>query len=932
MTATDVAAAADAPPAGKDGSKKKKPSSFPRLPPPPPRDQLFLLASSIPVSCVEGEDAALRALKAGDLLRPVWLEQEEEEDAGEEGAEEGAPLVGLALAGDDADADGDGDQDSPPRVVATLRATCQNAAEALVSLCRPVPSLKGAARGVVRVSEGAASSQIPPSSSSSSSSAAAFSVSVALTPAALADAVTQPDEGYAETQFGRQLLSLLRWLKGEPFAMVSSSTSSSSATAATAAPSSSSSPPSTSSPSSSATLNAASLFEAIRPPRDAPRVRGWESIRGLAPALRPYQARAVGWMRRREAAEEEEEEEQEVKEDEGGGGGGGGGARHHPLWERVWEEGDAAPAVPAAPAAAPAAAAPASRRRGKATRGAAAGAKQQQQQQQKGEAPPQNTPRSIFVNRVTGRVSLEPFAPPPRVRGGILADEMGLGKTVELLALILKQRQEEEEEEKEEEERKRRKRSGGGRGGGGGRGKRDGGERVRGGEQRGPRARWTVRRAERERAERVECPCGARGPASLADDPLSSAALGLPPDSYWIQCDECDAWCHSACCGLSQRRRPREADGWACGGCLYARAAEVVVDAGDSDDADDADGKGKLSSSPSSSSSSGPSTTLIVCPTHIVGQWASELQRHAEPGALRVVVYEGQGGSGGGGRLVSRGGGDGAGAAATFHFAESLKEESGAVVLGGRDGGVVGAGDLAAADVVVVSYETLAREVHRSAAGETGDAVVVAASVSASSAAAAASASAKSLRAPKRYAALPTPLTRLVWGRAVLDEAQEVESGTTGAAALASRLAARRRWAVTGTPCGAGGTGGVDDLFGLFAFLRAEPWGFSQRVWREGLVRPAAAAWGSQSSSSSSSSSSAAAKAARDRLLAAMAPARGGLLWRSSKADVAGELRLPPQRQASTALALSAVERHFYDLAHDRTARWARSVPSSRAA
>ena len=789
--------------------------AFPRLPVPPPRDQLFVLASSIPVSSAVVEDGEVAAavstpLKAGDLLLPVWLEEAGEED-GEGTEEEGTTLVGLVLAL--ALADAEDDSSSPPRVVATLRTPSWQAANALVYLCRPTQKTPGP-RGIVRVSS---DDEKRESSAASPLSSSTFSVSLSLTRAALAeDAATHPDEGYAETQLGRQLLPLLCWLRGGAFALSSPSSVSSSS-----AP-----PPS----SHSATLDAASLFEAIRPPGDAPCVAGWDNggIRGLNPSLRPYQARAVGWMVSRE------EEVEEVKEEAEGAGEG-----NHPLWERVWEEDEAAPAAAAAPAPAPAPAS-ASRRRGKATRGAAAAA---------AKAAPTDK-KSIFVNRVTGRVSLTAFAPPPRVRGGILADEMGLGKTVELLALILKQRQDEEEKAA----------------------------------RNGKRNRWTVRREETERSERVDCPCGVRGPASLADESR------LPPGCYWIQCDECDAWCHSSCCGLSRKRRPREDQGWACGGCLYARSAEVVESVDDD----------KVSPS-SSSSSSGLLTTLIVCPTHIVGQWASELQRHAAPGALRVIVYEGQGGGDGTGRLASS------------------REESGAVVLGGRDGGVVGAGDLVSADVVVVSYETLAKEVHRSAEGETGDAIV--ASASAPSLPSSSLSSRRSFRAPKRYAALPTPLTRLCWGRVVLDEAQEVESGTTGAATLASRLAARRRWAVTGTPCGAGGTGGVDDLFGLFSFLRCEPWGVSQRVWREGLVRPAAAAWGC-----SSAPPPASAAAARDRLLSAMAPSRGGLLWRSSKAAVAGELRLPPQHQASTALALSAVERHFYDLAHDRTARWARSV------
>lgn len=72
---------------------------------------------------------------------------------------------------------------------------------------------------------------------------------------------------------------------------------------------------------------------------------------------------------------------------------------------------------------------------------------------------------------------------------------------------------------------------------------------------------------------------------------------------------------------------------------------------------------------------------------------------------------------------------------------------------------------------------------------------------------------------------IPTPLTRLRWWRVCLDEAQMVETSTAKAALMASRLSARHRWCITGTPL----SRGLEDLYGLFFFLRAAP--LHERFW-----------------------------------------------------------------------------------------------------
>lgn len=50
--------------------------------------------------------------------------------------------------------------------------------------------------------------------------------------------------------------------------------------------------------------------------------------------------------------------------------------------------------------------------------------------------------------------------------------------------------------------------------------------------------------------------------------------------------------------------------------------------------------------------------------------------------------------------------------------------------------------------------------------------------------------------------------------------------------------------------------------------------------------------------------------------MAALRPGGGGLMWRTAKADVAAELGLPPQHARLARLALSAIERHFYNRQH----------------
>jgi hypothetical protein len=162
---------------------------------------------------------------------------------------------------------------------------------------------------------------------------------------------------------------------------------------------------------------------------------------------------------------------------------------------------------------------------------------------------------------------------------------------------------------------------------------------------------------------------------------------------------------------------------------------------------------------------------------------------------------------------------------------------------------------------------------------------------------------------------------------------------------------------LSGTPI----SRGLEDLWGLLSCLAAQPWASSPWWWATAIAEPLrhgqahGKAWllnlncslhhcdrlgprlpkvpvmaylHFQRSDSTPAcgcldvcanplvTAAAAAAAGLETLLQLMAPARGGLLWRSAKADVLGEMGLPAQCHHTTLLRLSAIERHWYN-------RWA---------
>jgi E3 ubiquitin-protein ligase SHPRH len=235
--------------------------------------------------------------------------------------------------------------------------------------------------------------------------------------------------------------------------------------------------------------------------------------------------------------------------------------------------------------------------------------------------------------------------------------------------------------------------------------------------------------------------------------------------------------------------------------------------------------------------------TLIVCPAPILSQWESEIDKHIVRGSLKVVKYLGQ-------------------------------EQPGC----SKKNNIVTPYDLAMADIVLTTYDVLRHDFHCNPDRS----------------------SIRSLRYEKRYHVIPTPLTSVRFWRVVVDEAQMVESSTAKATEMVKKIASINLWCVTGTPI----SRGLEDLFGLFAFLRSEPYGH-KHWWNQLIQRPLESFHDKYEY-----------EMALNILINVLKPSLGGVMWRSSKIDVSHEIRLPDQTICRCTLQFSKIERHFYERQH----------------
>ena len=166
------------------------------------------------------------------------------------------------------------------------------------------------------------------------------------------------------------------------------------------------------------------------------------------------------------------------------------------------------------------------------------------------------------------------------------------------------------------------------------------------------------------------------------------------------------------------------------------------------------------------------SGTLIITPPSIIEQWKSEIEGLVP--SLKVKIYHGTKNS-------------------------SMNDSNGAII-----------NNLSKYDVVLMTYNTLASEIHYSGAIPN-----------------------RNLRHEKKYERRQSPLVQIAWWRVVLDECQMVENGVSNAARVAQLIPRVNAWAVSGTPL----KQDAKDLLGLLVFLRHTPYCNSVNIWQRLVTR-----------------------------------------------------------------------------------------------
>ena len=235
--------------------------------------------------------------------------------------------------------------------------------------------------------------------------------------------------------------------------------------------------------------------------------------------------------------------------------------------------------------------------------------------------------------------------------------------------------------------------------------------------------------------------------------------------------------------------------------------------------------------------------TIIICPPAIMGQWAQEIKKHTNQ--MKVLIY-------GGVEKESKRG---------RRHPDSMK--------------LLHPEYLADVDIILVSFVGLMSDLSHSEENrfisKNGDDGW----------------SSTNLRRRKKYRIVPSPLLSIHFWRVCIDEAQRVETTTTKAAKMALKLNADHFWAVSGTPIG---HGNLQDLYGLFLFLRLAP--FDHKDWFSSCMSPTIEGFD-------------------ERIQALLRD----VFWRSTKSceSVKRQIGIPEMKEERVVLNFSSIERHFYN-------------------
>ncbi|KAL8849256.1 MAG: hypothetical protein Q9221_005726 [Calogaya cf. arnoldii] len=209
--------------------------------------------------------------------------------------------------------------------------------------------------------------------------------------------------------------------------------------------------------------------------------------------------------------------------------------------------------------------------------------------------------------------------------------------------------------------------------------------------------------------------------------------------------------------------------------------------------------------------------TLIITPPSILGQWKNELQTLAPD--LKVTTYEGL-------------------------CANNLDDVNYGCIFDAHD-------------IVMTTYNVLAREIHRS--GHVPE---------------------RQFRNQKKYERTLSPLMQRKWWRVVLDEAQMIESGVSNAAKVAQLIPRHNAWCVSGTPV----KKTSQDLRGLLVFLRFPPYCWSSPLWERLITER------------------------RDIFRHIF----GTLALRHTKEQIKDDVHLPPQRRVVITVPFTQIEKQNY--------------------